>query len=66
MTKKDYELIAGVFYKELLDLGGNGNRYGIGKADEWRTLALLMAANLALHNPRFDKAKFLTACGIRD
>ena len=64
MTKKDYELIAGVFFKEFLDLGGNGNRYSIGKADEWRTLAILMASNLKLDNPRFDKDKFYATCGM--
>lgn len=64
MTKKDYEVIAGVFYKEFLELGGTGKPYNIGRADEWRTLTILMASNLALHNPKFNKTKFLTACGL--
>lgn len=66
MTRKDYELIAGVFYKEFLDLGGDGRQYNMGRADEWRTLAIMMANNLQLNNPRFNKDKFLRACGVSE
>lgn len=52
MTKKDYELIAGVFARTA-----------------WDDIAKSMAVNLAIElekdNPRFDRAKFLTACGVK-
>lgn len=64
MTNKDYELIAAVFYREFLDLGGDGKPYNIGRADEWRSLVSLMANNLALDSPEFDKGRFMKACGL--
>ena len=65
MNQKEYEIIAGVFYKEFLGLGGKGTQYQLGQADEWRTLVILMASNLELHYPKtFDKAKFMKAAGL--
>ena len=56
MTKKDYVLIAEVLNKfPRLD-------YGVESVLE--ELAEEMADALALTNPRFDRAKFLTACGV--
>lgn len=55
MTKKDYELIARV----LRDESSDGQAY---RPDE--TLCLAMADALAEDNPRFDRVKFLVACGV--
>ena len=56
MTRKDYQLIAGVFahFAEIVEIHET-----IG-AD----IAEVMADALAQENPRFDRAKFLTACGV--
>ena len=54
LTKKDYELIAGVL--KLAD------------AECWtdhiELIAEEMADSLEQDNPKFDRNKFLTACGI--
>lgn len=56
MTRKDYELIAGVFasFAEIVDLSET-----IG-AD----IARRLADELAEENPRFNSARFLSACGL--
>ena len=57
MTKKDYELIASALNNTYL-----GHK-------EWvRTLEQIagtLADTLAEHNPKFNRNKFLTACGIQ-
>ena len=50
MTKKDFEFIAA-----LIDAARNGV--------DAENLATLAAAYCAEQNPRFDKDKFLVACG---
>ena len=67
MTRKDYPLIADALkraradiickepdecHKDLLD--------GVGYAADW------LCDALASDNPRFDRAKFLAACGLSD
>lgn len=64
MTKKDYELIANVLYKRLLDIGGPATQYNYGVADDWRNIALSMTNALAQANPKFNRSKFLQACGL--
>jgi hypothetical protein len=54
MTKKDFELIAKAV-KEI-----TADSYKQTREDK----ANLFADALALTNPRFDRAKFLTACGV--
>lgn len=56
MTKKDYELIARSIYvdRELLDDKGKG------VADY---ISAGLAEQLESMNPRFDKRRFLDACG---
>lgn len=49
MTKKDFELIAGV----LADVHKKGNKICVVE---------LLADALAETNPRFDRGRFLTAC----
>lgn len=57
MTRKDYVLIAEVFANlgQMIEL-----KETIG-ADIARDLANVFA----LENPRFDRARFLTACGVK-
>lgn len=63
MTKKDYEAIAKVIHRCLL-----GER----PYDEWeagfvagaRSIALDLTQIFEADNPRFDREKFLRACGV--
>jgi len=55
MTKKDYELIANAIYKAVID---DGNM------DEIRVVASHLANSLQLENNKFDRTRFLQACGI--
>lgn len=65
MTRKDYVLIAEVLkgsrpapYTDLENLTSR-NMWSI-----WRTTSRNMADALASDNPRFDRARFLEACGV--
>jgi hypothetical protein len=51
MTRKDFETIAGIIRS-------------ISDTTERKGTALLFAAYLAGTNPRFDKNKFIAACGV--
>lgn len=52
MTKKDYIAVAAVMNSAM-----------IGNADPER-VARKLAEVFALDNPRFDRARFLAACGV--
>lgn len=52
MTKKDYELIASVI-RQMFSLG-----------DDQLYVADMFAVTLAKQNPRFDRDRFLQACGV--
>jgi hypothetical protein len=52
MTRKDYQLIADVFARSAGD-------------DIAKFLAVNLADKLEQDNPRFDRARFLTACGVK-
>jgi hypothetical protein len=59
VTKKDYELIAGVMERLSADFNNGG--------EDTVSLSLVaeeLATALADTNPRFDRARFLTACGV--
>jgi hypothetical protein len=58
MSKKDYELIAGVLKQQY------GNMVFRSGADAWSELVIQFATTLAANNPRFDRARFLKACGL--
>jgi len=75
MTKKDYELIAGVFankarntrrYIEIANKQNNAQAVGmlVNEYNHYKYLAYDMATELAKTNPLFDRKRFLTACGI--
>ncbi len=59
MTKKDYVVIAAVLDRIRLDFDMDG--------EDTVSLSLVaeeLATALADTNPRFDRARFLTACGV--
>jgi hypothetical protein len=60
MSRKDFELIARVFNREMGLSGGDerGRKYLVGG------LARLLATELEGTNPRFDRERFLKACGV--
>jgi uncharacterized membrane protein YjgN (DUF898 family) len=55
MTRKDYNLIAEVI----------ANSQGLTRVGIINTVAERMADALQADNPRFDRARFLTACGVK-
>lgn len=65
MTKKDYELIASVYRSEMEFYEDYGE-------DEIEPKAIIasnayqMASALASINPKFDRDKFLQACGVTE
>jgi enolase len=68
MTKKDFELIAGVISQISADFSNGGERYlgkGVEKAVSLSLVAGELASALAGTNERFDREIFLTACGVK-
>ena len=65
MTRKDYELIAAAV-KECRSTQ-NQAYYGLWCADDRTldTVAGVLAEKLAADNPRFDRERFLQACGVQ-
>lgn len=55
MTRKDYVLIAEAIRRE---------NDAPGYAEKNRGVVYAIAAALASENPRFDRARFLKACGL--
>lgn len=70
MTKKDYELIAGAlsiakpaehnYPSEITDI----DTYRAGRRHQWVNTCKTMADVLETTNTRFDRSKFITACGV--
>ncbi len=63
MTKKDYELIAGTiknFKFGWIESGG----FDTGEIEAIDNLSNNLALELQAENPKFDRTKFLEACGI--
>lgn len=58
MTKKDYELIAGVI------AGSKGHIYPDGINQYVRELVAVFCFRLLKDNPRFDTKKFIKACKV--
>lgn len=61
MTKKDYELIATAILESKNDMQDHPVRMAGANQTARR-----IASYLAKDNPRFDRTKFLKACGIQD
>lgn len=72
MTKKDYTRIANVINGATILKPYNGFDFGLsneeiflaGSKDQVKHIGRVMADMLAQDNPRFDRARFLKACGI--
>lgn len=71
MTKKDFELIASALRDDAAHLAPDAcddysqrTDWEKGAYDQWNTTALAIARALATTNPRFDRARFLEACGV--
>jgi hypothetical protein len=67
MTRKDYQLIANVLKAHTPSRGVQAEAQTmLERAWTLRNIALTFAHELASENPRFDRAKFLRACGLSD
>jgi hypothetical protein len=69
MTRKDYVLIAETLRNDAAHLN-HGKHYNDmaawerGAFDQWNTTVLAISGALASENPRFDRSRFLAACGV--
>lgn len=66
MTRKDYEAIAGAILAVRADIEAR-NLDGGTLAGKWQVteeIAVRLCAVMRDDNPRFDRDKFLTACGL--
>ena len=63
MTRKDYVAIAAAFHRT-----GMAVNIGKRKTAEYaiRLAAIDVAATMAHDNPRFDRERFLKACGVAE
>jgi len=57
MNQKEYEIIAEVFYRQMLGLTT------IKQADQWREMVYAVANKLEENYTSFDRRKFMQACG---
>lgn len=64
LSKKDYELIAGALKHAYEAFDGRESE--IESALGVEVAAINIARALSNDNPRFDKARFLAACGVRE
>lgn len=63
MTRKDYVMIAKHFKGSInYEQSFNNNQAG---ANSLKFLALTLSSSLEKDNPRFDRARFLDACGVK-
>ena len=63
MTKKDYIIIAKSVWRSGFIKDKDKNRQKA-KEDTRRLIAIDLSSELKDDNPRFDREKFLTACGL--
>lgn len=74
MTKKDYQLIAAAINGGTVmfppdAMGHTAESYEAfmaGAKDQAKAIAETIANRLSWDNPRFDRARFLKACGLED
>lgn len=64
MSKKDFELIANIFASNKRSPKGLSEGEYRAACDEREWLVYVFAARLSATNPRFDRARFLRACGV--
>lgn len=64
MTRKDFELIAATLYAAApIQQGSTSLAYQVACGQHRRTCEEF-AIRLSVLNPRFDRARFLAACGV--
>ena len=63
MTKKDYELIAGAIWRSGFIKDKNKIRQEA-KERVRHLIAIDLSSSLANDNPRFNREKFMSACGF--
>lgn len=70
MTKKDYELIAEYLVYAMPNWDNAPYEYEMndiyktGRLNAWANTCKTLADGLQQHNPKFDRSKFLKACGL--
>jgi len=67
MTKKHFKAIADIIYiqhKEYISQYNKDNNYADGYGQSCQDIANELTDYFAKENPRFDRDKFLTACGL--
>ena len=62
MTRKDYKLIAEVLSRAIKNWEGFEQER---PEEVISMIAKTLSSQLIQDNPRFDRAKFLTACGVK-
>lgn len=65
MTKKDYELIAKIFNKNINDTTNYMTEVKYTGQQISKAMAMQFADVLKMHNDKFDTKRFLTACGVK-
>lgn len=65
MTKKDYVLLAAALKASRCEFE-SGSEYGRGVRTQFEVTALKLATALQSDNQRFDRERFLKACGVND
>lgn len=66
MTRKDFCLIAAAVHSVDNGNSARSNNYEAGVRDGRRAAILSLAKALATTNARFDRARFLSACGTTE
>jgi hypothetical protein len=64
MTKKDFELIAATLKARRIDKDVPQSLVSTGMEHQWRSTCHAFAQALSDAHPRFDRARFLAACGV--
>ena len=67
MTKKDYELIAAAFKRTKPYLSGfSETKLDLAALYGFKMAANALASDFGAANPRFNRERFLAACGMDD
>lgn len=64
MTKKDYQAIAAIFVKYDSDPESDTDAFDAGHTTAVRDIAWQLCEVFKRDNPRFNRERFLAACGI--
>lgn len=66
MTRKDYEKFAAIFRQIDMDPETDTDMYDRGHTEAMHYFAGSLCSIFAADNPRFDRSRFLKACGIEE